>query len=91
MALDSRLARLQSTENPTLDDFHAVMRCAENAGQFEILMETSRRALILDPEDVLALHGLAKGELAGGNYQAAVEGLVLATNRAISRFCGYLL
>ena len=48
-------------DNPTLDDLHAVMRCAENAGQSETLVETSRRALMLDPEDVLALHGLAIG------------------------------
>ena len=82
MALDIRLARLQKTENPMLEDLHAVMRCAEKAGQYDILVETSRRAVELDPEDVLALHGLAAGALAVGNSQEAIGHLVLATQLA---------
>ena len=82
MALDARLAQLQKTNNPTLDALHAVMCCAENAGRTDTLVETSGRAILLDPEDVLALHGLAVGALAAGNHQEAIEHLTLGTQLA---------
>ncbi len=78
-ALDARLARLGGIENPTQDDLHAILRCAECAGQTGYLEEFSRKALALDPGDVLAHQGLAQAALAAGNHPEAIEHLVFAT------------
>ncbi len=81
-ALDYRLAHLRATENPTPDDLHSVIRCAEYAGQTDLLDEFSQQALLLDPEDVLAHRGLAQAAMSNGNYSAAIDYLAAATDLA---------
>lgn len=81
-ALEAHLSRLDRLASPGPQDFHAVMRCAEHAGRNEVLVETSRSALALDPEDVLAHRGLAQAALAAGDYPQAIEHLSLATRLA---------
>lgn len=82
LALDLRLAKLREMESPALDDLHAVMRCAEQAGRLEHLMEASQRALAMAPEDVLALRGLAQVAIAQGDFAQAIDRLNLATRLA---------
>lgn len=77
-ALEERQKWLQSLPNPSLDDWHALMRCAEGAKRWEVLEEAALKALHLNPEDALAHCHLGYVALQKGKPQAAIEHLYQA-------------
>lgn len=72
-ALEERKALLAKIETPALEDWYALMRCASQARQPDVLEEACQRVLELSPEDALARQYLGQVALARGDDRAAIE------------------
>ncbi len=58
-------------EPPALADWHALLRCAAQAGRPEQVIQAARQALELAPDDLLAHRSLAEASLALGDPATA--------------------
>ena len=77
-ALEERKALLAKIETPALEDWYALMHCAEQARQPDVLEEACQRVLELSPQDVLARQYLGQAAQARGDDRAAIEHFVEA-------------
>lgn len=81
-ALEARLKSVSIEAITNLDELHAVMRCAENAGQGEALEAVCRRILDLSPDDIDARRNLAAAAAARLDTANAVEHYTAAVRLA---------
>ncbi len=73
-ALEERSQALAENPHPTLDELHAMMVCAQHAGQGSPLAAASRQALALAPNDLDAHQALARlAQAAGDDAGAALH------------------